>query len=223
MNLDFSYMVRIIPDLLSYIPITLFIAVVSMFFAIILGLILAFVRLRGKGIAYHLAGLFISFFRGMPALVQLFLIYYGLPQLIPAMSSMSALTAAILGFSIRESAYLSEIFRASIRDVPFGQREAGLMVGMTPWQINRDIILPQALFNALPASGNIFIMLLKQTSVAFTLGITELFAEAKIIASETFRYFETFLMVGIMYWALCSLYSALQSGLERRLGVPYTR
>ncbi|SLM94054.1 amino acid ABC transporter permease [Brachybacterium nesterenkovii] len=223
MDLDPGYMLGVLPELLPYLPVTLLIAVVSMVLAVLLGLVLALIRFARIPVLDQIAQLYISLFRGIPTLVQLFLIYYGLPQLFPAMSTMSALTAAIIGFSLKEASYLAEIFRAALASVDRGQYEAGLATGMTRVQVYRRYIIPQAAFNALPATGNIFVSLLKETSVAFTLGLTEIFAEAKIIASSSFRFFETFLVVGLVYWVMVVVYSWLQQRLEQRLGRAYRR
>jgi putative S-methylcysteine transport system permease protein len=221
MNFDMQYMLDVFPAILKYLPLTLLMALVSMVFAIILGLVLAFIRNSKIPVLYEIAGLYISFFRAIPMLVQLFLIYYGLPQLIPAFTAMEALTAAIIGLSLKESAYLAEIFRAALNSVDKGQLEACLSVGMTKVQAYRRILLPQATRNALPATGNQFISLIKETSLAFTLGVVELFAEAKIMAAESLKFFETYLAVAIVYWILIILYSYFQRLFEKRLGRPY--
>lgn len=223
MDLDPLYMLEVLPQLLKFLPVTLLIAVASMIFAILIGLVVALIRFLRIPVLDQLAQLYVSLFRGIPTLVQLFLIYYGLPQIFPFMSTMDALTAAIIGFSLKESSYLAEIFRAALTSVDRGQLEAGLATGMTAPQVYRRYIIPQAAYNALPATGNIFISLLKETSVAFTLGLTELFAEAKIVASESFRFFETFLVVGLVYWLLVIVYSWLQGKLETRLSRAYVR
>lgn len=154
-------------------------------------------------------------------MVQLFLIYFGLPQLFPAMTSMDALTAVIIGLSIKNSAYLAEIFRAALNSVDEGQLEACLSVGMTRWQSYVRIIFPQAVRNAIPATGNTFIGLLKETSLAFTIGVAEMFAQGKMIASANYKYFETYLAVGIVYWVLTIIYSFLQDLFERKISKPY--
>ncbi|MPV39176.1 amino acid ABC transporter permease [Georgenia subflava] len=223
MDISLTYMLEVLPQVLLYLPITLVLAVVSMAFALVIALVLAIIRFTEVPVLNQLAMAYISLFRGIPTLVQLFIIYYGLPQIFPVMSTMDAMTAAIIGFSLKEASYLAEIFRAALTSVDQGQYEAGLAVGMTKSQIYRRLILPQAAYNALPATGNIFISLIKETSLAFTLGLTEMFAEAKIIASSTFRFFETYLVVGLIYWALVVVYSWLQQRLETFLGRAYRR
>ncbi|MBM7598927.1 putative amino-acid transport system permease protein [Virgibacillus halotolerans] len=223
MNFDIGYMIEIIPELLKYIPITLYMAIVSMIIAIIVGGILAVILVNRVPVILQLAKVYISFFRGTPALVQLLLIYFGLPQLIPTFNSIGAETAAIIAFSLNTSAYLAEIFRAGLVSVDEGQTEAAATVGMTYGQTLRGIVLPQAVRNAIPATGNTFIGLLKNTSLAFTIGVTELLAQGKLIASATLNFFEAYLAVGLIYWALTALYSRLQTWYEKKINLPYER
>lgn len=221
MNFDPSYIFELLPRLVKYLPITLFMAVIAMFIAIAIGLVLAFVRKSHIRALRMLAGVYISFFRAIPMLVQLFLIYYGLPQLFPVFTKMDAVTAAIIGLGFKQAAFMAEIFRAAFLSVDKGQMEACITGGMTRVQAYRRIILPQAARNALPASGNIFISLLKETSLAFTLGVVDIFAEAKMQASESFRFFEAYLAVALIYWILIIVYSYLQKLLEKYLDRPY--
>ncbi|MEC1611748.1 amino acid ABC transporter permease [Bacillus mojavensis] len=220
-TIDWEFMISAFPTLIHALPITLFMAVAAMIFAIIGGLILALITKNKIPVLHQLSKLYISFFRGVPTLVQLFLIYYGLPQLFPEMSKMTALTAAIIGLSLKNAAYLAEIFRAALNSVDEGQLEACLSVGMTKLQAYRRIILPQAVRNAIPATGNTFIGLLKETSLAFTLGVMEMFAQGKMYASGNLKYFETYLAVAIVYWVLTIIYSILQDLFERAMSKPY--
>ncbi|MGY2644211.1 amino acid ABC transporter permease [Bacillus inaquosorum] len=220
-TIDWEFMISAFPTLIQAFPITLFMAVAAMIFAIIGGLILALITKNKIPVLHQLSKLYISFFRGVPTLVQLFLIYYGLPQLFPEMSKMTALTAAIIGLSLKNAAYLAEIFRAALNSVDDGQLEACLSVGMTKLQAYRRIILPQAVRNAIPATGNTFIGLLKETSLAFTLGVMEMFAQGKMYASGNLKYFETYLAVAIVYWVLTIIYSILQDLFERAMSKPY--
>ena len=116
---------------------------------------------------------------------------------------------------------MAEIFRAALNSVDDGQLEACLSVGMTKLQAYRRIILPQAIRNAIPATGNTFIGLLKETSLAFTLGVMEMFAQGKMYASGNLKYFETYLAVAIVYWVLTIIYSILQDMFERAMSKPY--
>lgn len=221
MNLDFAYIIEVLPALVKYVPITLFIAIIAMIIAVVIGIALALVYKTNFKILIYSANIYISFFRAIPMLVQLFLIYYGLPQVFPVFTKMDAVSAAIIGLGFKQAAFLSEIFRAAFASVDKGQLEACIAGGMTKIQAYRRIILPQAMRNALPGTGNTFISLIKETSLAFTLGVVEIFAEAKMQASNSFRYFEAYLAVALIYWILVVAYTYLQKLLEKYLDRPY--
>ena len=223
MNFDLSYFLSVFPEIIGYLPTTLLISVVSIFLAVLFGLAVALIRVRRVLVVDQLLALYISLFRSMPSVVLLFLVYYGSPQIIPAMVNMPAITAAIICFTLKYSAYLAEIFRAGLESVEHGQREAGSAVGLSPFKIYRHIILPQAFVNALPGTGNMFISLLKDSSVAFFVGVPELLAAGKLLTVESYKFFETYLAVGLIYWILVILYSWAQKALENKLGIPYKR
>ena len=221
MDFDFEYMLSVFPNIIKYLPLTIIMAVSAMIMASLLGLIVALIRNSRIPVLTQLAAVYISFFRAIPMLVQLFLFYFGLPQLIPAFNNMTALTAALIGLSLKEAAFLAEIFRAGLNSVDKGQLEAGLSVGMTKFQTYRRMILPQAARNALPGTGNTFITLIKETALAFTLGVAEMFAQAKMMAAESFKFFETYLAVGLLYWFIVIGVSSLQRVVEQRINRPY--
>lgn len=223
MNMDFPYMLEILPEVASYIPTTLVLAFVSMFFAVVIGLIVAFGRRSKNKIISSISATYISVFRGVPTVVQLFIIYFGLPQLFPSMSNLSAMSAAIIGLPFKEASYLAEIFRAALDSVDSGQIEAGLSVGMKSWKIYQTVVIPQAVVNAVPGTLNVFISLVKESSIVFTLGATEVFASAKLIASSSMLYFETYVVVGFICWVIIVVISWLQGKLERKIAVPYKR
>ena len=223
MNMDFPYMLEILPEVASYIPTTLVLAFVSMFFAVVIGLIVAFGRRSKNKIISSISATYISVFRGVPTVVQLFIIYFGLPQLFLSMPNLSAMSAAIIGLSFKEASYLAEIFRAALDSVDSGQIEAGLSVGMKSWKIYQTVVIPQAVVNAVPGTLNVFISLVKESSIVFTLGATEVFASAKLIASSSMLYFETYVVVGFICWVIIVVISWLQGKLERKIAVPYKR
>ena len=192
MNFDFSYFVSVFPEIVTYLPTTLFIAIISIVIAIIVGLFIALIRVQKVLVVDSLLALYISLFRGMPTVVLLFIIYYGLPQLFPSLKGISAMAAALLCFSLKYSAYLAEIFRAGLESVDNGQREAGMAMGLSLTNIYRHIVLPQAFVNALPSTGNMFISLLKDSSVAFFVGVPELLSAGKLITAESYKFFETY-------------------------------
>ena len=214
--LNLEYMAGLVPVILRYVPLTIGMAVASMAAALVLAAILAVIRVLRVPIASQLAGVFISFFRGTPLLVQLFLFYYGLPQALPALTSINGVQAAILGITLHFSAYMAESIRGAISGVPRDQWEASRAVGMTEGQTMRRIILPQAARVAAPTMVNYFVDILKSTSLAFTLGVTEMMGAAQKEAAGSFRYLESFLVVACFYWIMVEALSRVQAWLERR-------
>jgi|TARA_R100001015_G_scaffold13357_1_gene5848 putative amino-acid transport system permease protein len=213
----------LLPVLLSYLPLTLQMASIAMVFALIIACLLAVVRVSKIPVLNGAALLFISFFRGTPLLVQLFLFYYGLPQLIDALISINGVTAAVLGLTLHFSAYMAESIRAAIVGIDRSQTEAALSIGMTQSQLMRRIILPQATRVATPTLMNYFIDMIKATSLAFTLGVTELMGATQKEASGSFLYLEAFLLVAIIYWVVVEALSWGQRRLETYLNKAYQR
>ena len=223
MKFDWTYFFNLFPQLIKYIPLTLLMAVLAMLIAVVAGGILTLVYLYAAKPLQWLVKLYISFFRGIPTLVLLFIVYYGLPEIVPSLKGIPALTATIVGLGVKESAYLIEIFRAGITSVDQGQVEAGQSLNFSYSKIFLHIVLPQAALNALPATGNTFVSLLKETSLAFALGVTEIFASGKLLASVSLRFFEVYVAVGLIYWFLIIIYSSLQRYVEKILSAPYRR
>ena len=178
---------------------------------LVLGLLLALVRLSGKGWIWRITGIYIEIFRGTPALMQLFIIYFGLTAIGITFSS---LQAAIIGLGLNASAYLAEIFRAGIQAVPKGQSEAALAIGMRPVQVISWIVLPQAVRVVLAPVGNVAISLLKDTSVASLIAAPDLMLRAQDLSSQYFQPLEIYLIVGAMYFALCFPLSRLVRAVE---------
>jgi putative S-methylcysteine transport system permease protein len=221
--LDLDYMLGLVPVLLGYIPLTLLMACAGMVLALFLASLLAVERVvRVPGLDW-LVMLFISFFRGTPLLVQLFLFYYGLPQILPALTQINGVTAAIMGLTLHFAAYMAESIRAAIVGIDRSQWEAAQSIGMTQIQMMRRIILPQATRVAAPTLVNYFIDMIKSTSLAFTLGVTELMGAAQKEAAGSFLYFEAFLVVAIIYWIMVELLSQGQKRLEIYLNRAYAR
>ena len=201
--LNVEYMLGLVPVLLGYLPLTLQLAGAAMVMALILACVFAVVRVLGIPVLNQLTIVFISFFRGTPLLVQLFLFYYGLPQLFSVLTVIDGVTATIMGLTL--------------------QTEAALSIGMTNSQLMRRIILPQATRVALPTLMNYFIDMIKATSLAFTLGVTELMGATQKEASGSFLYFEAFIVAAVMYWIVVEILSQLQKYLEIRLNKAYSR
>ena len=221
--LNVEYMLGLVPVLLTYLPLTLQLAGIGMVLALILACLFAVIRVLRIPVLNQLTIVFISFFRGTPLLVQLFLFYYGLPQLVSALTVIDGITATIMGLTMHFSAYMAESIRAAIVGVDRSQTEAALSIGMTNGQMMRRIVLPQATRVALPTLMNYFIDMIKATSLAFTLGVTELMGATQKEAAGSFLYFEAFIVAAIMYWIVVELLSKLQHHLEIRLNRAYSR
>ncbi len=221
--LNVEYMLGLVPVLLGYLPLTLQLAGVGMVLALILACLFAVVRVLRIPVLNQLTIVFISFFRGTPLLVQLFLFYYGLPQLVSALTVIDGITATIMGLTMHFSAYMAESIRAAIVGVDRSQTEAALSIGMTNGQLMRRIVLPQATRVALPTLMNYFIDMIKATSLAFTLGVTELMGATQKEAAGSFLYFEAFIVAAVMYWIVVEMLSKLQHYLEIRLNKAYSR
>lgn len=219
--LDLDYMLGLVPVILRYVPLTLGMALVSLVLALILASLLAIIRVQRVPVLTQISGVFISFFRGTPLLVQLFLFYYGLPQIFAPLTNINGVTAAIMGLTLHFAAYMAESIRAAILGINRDQWEAAQAIGMTQSQTLRRIILPQAARIAAPTLVNYFIDMIKSTSLAFTLGVTEMMGAAQKEAAGSFRYFEAFLVVAIMYWIIVEALSFGQRRLESYLNKAY--
>lgn len=223
MGFDFNYMLDLMPILLKYLGTTMEMATWGLVFSLFLAVILANIRVFRIPVFDQLSQLYISFFRGTPLLVQLFLLYYGLPQVFPWLVGLDAFSAAVIGLTLHFAAYMAESIRAAIIGIDRSQMEASLSVGMTTTQAMRRIILPQATRVALPSLMNYFIDMIKSTSLAFTLGVAEIMAKAQMEASSSFRFFEAFLAVALIYWGVVVILTRIQIWAEAKLNKAYVR
>lgn len=219
LSFDFMYSLELVPTLLKAVKVTISLSVFGMILGLIVGIALAITRVYKVPVLKQLAEIYISFFRGTPLLVQLFLLYFGIPQIIPALQNMSAYVAALIGLGLNASAYIAEILRSSIDAIDKGQMEASLSLGMTRGQALKRIVLPQALRIAVPPLGNIFVDTVKGSSLAFTLGVVELLAKAQMEAATSYKFFESYVVVAIMYWIIIGFFNYLQKILEKKLSV----
>lgn len=199
------------PFLLKGAWFTLQLSLGGMFFGLALGFMLAMMRLSSFLPFSLLSRVYVSIFRGTPLIAQLFMIYYGLPQFGIELDPMPA---ALIGLSLNTAAYTSETLRAAISSIEKGQWEAAASIGMTRWQTLYRVILPQAGRTALPPLGNSFIGLVKDTSLAATIQVPELFRQAQLVTSRTLEVFTMYLAASLIYWIMATLLSALQNRLE---------
>lgn len=221
--IDTAYMLEIAPVILGYVPRTLTMAGIAMVLALVLAALLATVRVLKLPVLDWIVAIFISFFRGTPLLVQLFLFYFGLPQLVSALTAITGMQAAIFGLTLHFSAYMAESIRGAILGVDRSQWEAAESLGMTRIRMLRRIILPQAARIAAPTLLNYFIDMVKSTSLAFTLGVTEMMGAAQKEAAGSFLYLEAFLVVAVMYWIIVEALSFVQRRFERHMQKAFQR
>lgn len=209
---------RSFPLLLQGVGITILLGVLSFVLGSALGGLVALARLSRFRVLRALAIAYVSVFRGTPLLIQIMIIYFGLPQL---GVQFEPIPSAILALTLFAAAYLSENFRGGILGVDKGQWEAGFSMGMPHWRVFRRVVAPQALRIATPAIGGRFIALMKDTSLASVVTVVELTRVAESIGTATFRYMEAFFLVGAIYWVINTLLLLGQGLLERRLGRAY--
>ena len=202
------------PFLLKGTLFTLQLSLGGMIFGLLLGFMLALMRLSRFWPLSWLSRFYVSVFRGTPLIAQLFMIYYGLPQF---GIELDPIPAAMIGLSLNTAAYTSETLRAAISSIEKGQWEAAASIGMNPWQTLRRVILPQAARTALPPLGNSFIGLVKDTSLAATIQVPELFRQAQLVTSRTLEVFTMYLAASLIYWVLATVLSFLQNRLEDRV------
>ena len=194
---------------------TLFLCLCSMLVSVLLGFAAALARLSPSAVLFGVASFYTSFFRGTPLLIQILLIYLGLPQLglVPG-----AIAAGIIALSLNYGAYLSEIFRAGIIGVALGQRQAALALGMRPAAIFWHITLPQAMRTIIPPSANQFISMLKDSSLISVMGVWEVMFLAQSYGRSSYRYLEMLTTAAVIYWVLSIMLELVQNRLERHYG-----
>lgn len=220
-NFKFDYFLTVFPKLLKYLPTTCEVAFLALLFALLLGLIIALILQYRIPILYQVAQVYVSFFRATPFIAQLFLFYYGIAQFSKIVSSMSAFTALTVVLSLNYASFMSQDIRAAINSVDKGQFEAGLSIGMKSINILKRIIILQAARVAVPGLSNSFINIFKSTSMGFVIGLKDMMAGASIEISVTYRYMEAYAAAVIIYWALISVFSYLQTIVEKKLNSAY--
>lgn len=200
----------LLPGLLVTIPLT----ALSFTFALIIAVIVALIQFANVPILTQLARFYIWIIRGTPLLVQLFIVFYGLPHV---GILIDPFVAAVVVFSINEGAYCSETMRAALESVPKGQLEAGLCAGMSWGQTIRRIVLPQAFRTAFPTLGNSLNSMVKDTSLAANITVTEMFMTTQRIVARTYEPLLLYVEVGLIYLIFCTVLTKLQTSGEKRL------
>ncbi len=213
MKLDFSVVVPYLPMFLKGAKVTIEASVMAILIGLAIGTIVGIGRVIPLRPINFIAWLYVYIIRGTPLLVQLFLIYFGLPSL---GIELEAFPAGVIGLGINSGGYVAEIVRGGIEAVPKGQLEAAKVLGLSYFQTMWYIVLPQAIRNMLPALGNEFVTLVKQSALLSTLAITELTMVGQQVRSVTFASFEVFITVALIYLALTTVVSTLVRYVERK-------
>ncbi|HEX3350915.1 MAG TPA: amino acid ABC transporter permease [Acetobacteraceae bacterium] len=211
-------LVPYLPMFASGLLVTIEVSVASEALAIVIGLVAGVARVSALRVPRTIATGYIDFFRGVPLLVTLVWLYYGVALLLGI--DISAFAAGITGLGVTYGAFLAEVFRSGIEAIPKGQIEAATSLGLTRVQTMRHIILPQALRIVFPPLANSFIGMLKDSSLVAILSVTDLMRVGMIVAADTFRAFEAYTFIAVVYYALTLLTARIVSRLERRFAVP---
>ncbi|MCL2767470.1 MAG: amino acid ABC transporter permease [Synergistaceae bacterium] len=216
MLLDFTVIIPRLPLLFKAALVTIEVSILAVIFGTILGVIVGALRVMPNRLVSGISASYIYIIRGTPLLIQLFLIYFGLPSI---GIRLTAFVSGVLGLVINSSGYIGEIVRGGIEAIPKGQWEAGKVLGLSYGKTMRFIILPQALRNMLPAMGNEFVTLIKESSLLSTLAIAELTMVGQQVRSATYASFETFIAVGLIYLLMTSVTSFFLRWIEKRWSV----
>lgn len=213
--MNFSFLSKYYMFFINGTKFTLLLAFFTVIFGVVLGIILALMRISKSKLLNILGTAYVEFIRGTPVLVQVYLIYYGLPSMLGI--NLPDIVSAIIALSINSGAYVAEIIRAGIQAVDKGQMEAARSLGMKYTTAMRYIIIPQAVKNILPALGNEFIVVIKESSIVSVIGIHELMYNADTVRGNTFRAFEPLIIAAFMYFVMTYTLSKFMGKVERRL------
>ncbi len=224
MDLNFSFFPKYAPMFWRGAYTTLILSAFTVVLGVIVGIILALTRLSKFKPLSLVSAAYTEFVRGTPLMVQLFFMFYALPQIglrIPAIPGLGfdfpRFTTGILAMGLNSGAYVGEIIRAGIQAVDKGQSEAARSLGLTAGQTMRKVVLPQAVRNILPALGNEFVTIIKESSIVTTIGITELMFNTQQVYSSSYRYFESLIICAVIYFVMTFTISRLLGVLEGRM------
>lgn len=213
--MDFSFLGKYYMYFISGTKMTLFLALLTVLIGTFLGIMLALMKLSNSKILKIISSMYIEFIRGTPLLVQVFIFYFGIPSLLGI--DLPEIPAAIMALAINSGAYVAEIIRAGIQAVDKGQMEAARSLGMKPSLSMIHVIIPQALKNVLPALGNEFITVIKESSIVSVIGISELTRASDVVRGVTYKSFEPLLVIAFIYFILTFTLSKLLGIAERRM------
>ena len=215
MQLDFGMMTKYMPYFFRSLGVTLQLTAASLLLGIVISIPLSLIKLSRYRAVRAIGTFYTSIFRGVPLLVQVFIVYFGLPQLIGPSFTFSAFQAGCITFAFNSAAYISESLRGGIMAVDVGQREAAMALGIPYGKMMKDIIFPQAIKSVMPSLVNEFISLMKNTTLISTIGLVDVLRAAQMIVNDTFRAFEPLITAAAFYYVLVMAISALGKQLER--------
>ncbi|MDR2096984.1 MAG: amino acid ABC transporter permease [Spirochaetaceae bacterium] len=229
---DISLVFTQIPRILDALPVTLCLTLLSLICGLVIALAVAVVKIAKVPVLRQICSVYVSLTRGTPLIVQLYLTYFGIPLILRYVNyyngtdfninAVPPVVFALTALALNQGAYSSETIRAAILSVDKGQIEAAHSLGMTAGQLLRRVVIPQAFVIALPSLGNSLIVLLKETSLAFVCSVVDITAKAKIIAGNSYRFFESYCSVAIIYWIFTFVIEQLVKYAEKRLRIPDT-
>lgn len=225
--IDFKFIAEAVPDILKVIPVTLMLALLSAAAGWLLGLGIASLRRAKTPVVSQICAVFVSFMRGVPMVILLYVAYYALPVMVYSygvsigrefdVSVVPPAVYAIAALTLDQAAYSSEIFRAALGAVDEGQREAAYSVGMTKLQAMTRIVFPQAMAVAMPNLGGLFLGLVKGTSLAYYVGVYEITATANLLAMPALNFIEAYLITTVIYELISFFFNRLFGTVETRL------
>ena len=230
MELNFSFLSKYWPMFIRGAGTTLILSVFTVVIGLIVGVVLALMRLGKFKPLSLISAAYTEFIRGTPLMVQIFFIFYALPQMgikIPNISGLGfdfpRFASGILAMGLNSAAYVGEIVRAGIQAVDRGQTEAARSLGMTGWQTMRRVVLPQAFKNILPALGNEFVTVIKESSITYVIGVQEIMSAANSVKGATYRALEGLVVAAGLYFCLCFPTSKIIAHFERKMSRGYNR
>ena len=221
MLFDTNNFTSLFPLVLSSLGLTSEIAILSLIGTLILSLFIAIIRYYKIPVLTQFFDVFITVFRATPLVVELFMIFFALPCIFPALKDMTPFQAVVLSLIFNTSAFMAESFRAALESVDRGQIEACYSIGMTKRQAMMRVILPQAFVVAVPSIGNHFIGIIKGTALGFTVGLADVMGTAKMEAALSLRFFEAYLCVTVVYLVIVLAVEFVLRLIERRLAKLY--
>jgi His/Glu/Gln/Arg/opine family amino acid ABC transporter permease subunit len=218
MTIDWTIVPEYFDVFIKGLGVTLEIAIISIFFGFIGGILIGMGRISRNRIVYGLSTVYVEAFRGTPLLIQIFLIYLGLPQL--GIIIRDPLYAGLIALSLNSAAYQAEIFRGGVQSISKGQMEAARSLGMSYNKALFNVVIPQAIRNALPPYTNEFITMIKDSSLLLTIGVIELTLQGKLISATTGQSIPVLLFVAVLYFVLTFSTSRIMKYVEKRFAIP---